>query len=104
MPILLQQPQTHLELTKLINIMKTKRFEIFMKNIKTRWISILSLAKMVMVEYWTHFMKMSIGHGRQFPNCNTFEHLTNLDVLLFLACIIPFLEMVHSFIIFSRER
>jgi hypothetical protein len=30
--------------------------------------------------------------------------LTNLDVLLFLACIIPFLEMVHSFIIFSRER
>ncbi len=37
------------------------------------------------------------GHGHQFPSCNTFEHLTNLDVLLFLACIIPFLEMVHSF-------
>jgi hypothetical protein len=60
MPIPLQEPQTHLELTKLINIMKTKRFKIFMKNIKTRWISMLSLAKMVMVEYWTHFMKINM--------------------------------------------
>ncbi len=61
MPILIQEPQTYLEFTKLINIMITKRFEIFMmKNIKTRWISMLSLAKMVVVEYWTHFMKMGI--------------------------------------------
>jgi hypothetical protein len=60
MPILLQEPQMHLELTKLINIVKTKRFKIFMKNINTRWISMLSLAKMVMVEYWTHFMKMGM--------------------------------------------
>lgn len=40
--------------------MKTKRFKIFMKNIKTRWISKLSFAKMVMIEYWTHFMKMGM--------------------------------------------
>jgi hypothetical protein len=60
MPILLQEPQTHLELTKLTNIMKAKRFKIFMKNIKTRWIFMLSLAKMVMVEYWTHFMKIGM--------------------------------------------
>lgn len=40
--------------------MKTKRFKIFMKNIKTGWISKLSFAKMVMIEYWTHFMKMGM--------------------------------------------
>jgi hypothetical protein len=60
MPIFLQEPQMHLELKKLINIMKIKRFKIFMKNIKTIRISMLSLAKMVMVEYWTHFMKMGM--------------------------------------------
>jgi hypothetical protein len=38
----------HLELIKLVNIMKIKEFKL-LKNVKPRWISMPSLVKMVII-------------------------------------------------------
>ncbi len=37
-----------------------------------------------------------------FQVITNFEHLANLDVLLSLACILPFLKMVHNLIKISQ--
>lgn len=49
----------HLEFTKLVEIMETKSNKILCK-IKTQWIFMLSLAKIVMVEYRTLWVKMAM--------------------------------------------
>lgn len=43
-----KSPKMHLELIKLVNIMKIKRFKL-LKNVKPRWISMPSLVKIVIV-------------------------------------------------------
>ncbi len=47
----------HLEFTKLIKIMETKGNKI-LHNVKTTWISMFSLAKIMMVQYKTLLVKM----------------------------------------------
>ncbi len=51
----------HLGFTKLAKIMETIEAKI-LKNVITRWINMLSLAKHVMVEYKTLLMKMAIDN------------------------------------------
>jgi hypothetical protein len=45
-------PKKHLEFTKLVEMLETKGSKIFL-NVKTRWISMLSLAKRLKIEYKT---------------------------------------------------
>jgi hypothetical protein len=52
----------HLEFTKLVEIMETNGNKILCNN-KTRWISMLSSAKKVMVEYKTLLVKMAMDQN-----------------------------------------
>jgi hypothetical protein len=50
-------PRQHLNFTKLVEVMETKRNKIIC-NVKTRWISMLSLVKRVLAKYKTLLVKM----------------------------------------------
>ncbi len=52
-------PKRHLEFTKLVEVMETKRNKI-MHNVKTRWISMLNFAKKHFIEYGTLLMKLAM--------------------------------------------
>ncbi len=54
-----RSPKRHLEFTKLEELMQIKGNKIF-RNVKTRWISMLNLAKKVMAEYKTLLVKMAL--------------------------------------------
>jgi hypothetical protein len=56
-------PKSHLEFTKLIEIMETKRNKILC-NIKTQWIFMLSPAKIVMAKYKTLLVKMAMDKNK----------------------------------------
>jgi hypothetical protein len=83
--------------------METKCLKL-LKNVKTKWISMLSPTKWVMVEYKTLLMKMTLDMGANFQAITNFEHLVDLDVLLSLFCIISFLESVHILIKFFQHN
>jgi hypothetical protein len=55
-------PKRHLKLTKLVDIMETKGNKV-LHNIKTQWISMLNLAKRMMVEYRTLLVKMAMDYN-----------------------------------------
>jgi hypothetical protein len=54
-------PKRHVEFTKRVEFMQTKGNKI-LRNVKTKWISMLSLAKKVMVKYKTLLVKMALGN------------------------------------------
>lgn len=45
-------PNWHTNLIKLVDVMETKGFKI-LRDVKTRWLSMISPVKCVMSEYWT---------------------------------------------------
>jgi hypothetical protein len=53
-------PKRHLEFTKLTKFMQTKGDKIF-QNVKTMWMLMFNLAKMVMVEYKNFVGEHGIG-------------------------------------------
>jgi hypothetical protein len=56
-----QNPKKHFEFSKLVKIMKTKGNKL-LKNIKTKWISMLDPTKEVMVGYCTLVVKMALDY------------------------------------------
>jgi len=54
-----KSPKRHLELIKVVKIMEIKGNRP-LNNVKTRWISMLALAKRVMGEYHTSVVKMML--------------------------------------------
>jgi hypothetical protein len=50
-----------LKFTKLVEMLETKGDKIF-RNVKTRWLSMLSLAKRLMAEYKTLLLKMALDN------------------------------------------
>jgi hypothetical protein len=75
-----------------------------LRSVKTKWISMLSLAKWVMAKYKTLLMKMAINMDANSQATTNFEHLVDLDVLLSLFYILPFLEFVHNLIKFYQRN
>jgi hypothetical protein len=73
-------------------------------NVKTKWISMLSLAKRVMAKYKTLLVKMALDSLTYQQAKLNYENLCDLQVLLGLACILPLLEFVHSLIKFAQTR
>jgi hypothetical protein len=72
-----------LEFTKLAKIMETKGNKIVC-NMKTWWISMLSLVKIIMVEYITLLSKMAMDNNTNQVKIN-FEHLYDLEIVLNFA-------------------
>jgi hypothetical protein len=91
----------HLEFTKLATIMETKGPKL-LRNVKTKWISMLSLTKWVITKNKTLLMKMAINMYANSQATTKFEHLVDLDMLLSLFYILPFLEFVHNLLKFSQ--
>jgi hypothetical protein len=66
--------------------METKGLKL-LRNVKTKWISMLSPTKRVMAKYKTLLMKMALDMDVNFQAATNFEHLLDLEVLLSFACI-----------------
>ncbi len=80
----------HLDFTKFAKIMEIKKAKI-LKNVKTQWISMLSLAKHVMEKYKTLSIKMAIDSlSNEKPKAN-FDFLCDVQVMLEFTAILPFL-------------
>ncbi len=80
--------------------METKGNKI-LYNVKIQWVSMLSLTNRVMAKYKTLLLKMIMeNYTNQQVNLN-FEHLYDLQIMLELACILPFLEFMHILIKFT---
>jgi hypothetical protein len=55
-----------------------------------------------MAEYKTMLMKMALDMDATSQVAPNFEHLVDLDMLLYLSYILPLLEYVHSLVKFSQ--
>jgi hypothetical protein len=91
----------HLKFTKLIEMLETKGDKI-LQNVKTRWFSMLSLAKRLMAKYKTLLLKMALDNLTNQQTKQNYEHLCDLQILLGLACIFPLLEFMHALIKFAH--
>ena len=88
------------ELQKLINLMETKGNKV-LKNVTTCWISMRSLAMMVLSEYKTFIVKMGLDmtqtqnyRVRAGSEAN-FDYLVDIEMLLSISCMMPLLNVVH---------
>ncbi len=93
-------PKRHLEFIKIMELMATKGNKIFL-NVKTRWISMLSPAKRIMVEYKTLLVKMTLDNLTNQQAMLNYEHLCGIHIFFRLVCILPLLESVHALIKFA---
>jgi hypothetical protein len=77
-------PMRHLEFTKLAKIMEMRGNKILC-NMKTWWISMLSLVKKIMVKYITLLLKMAMDNSMNQQVKINFEHLYDLQIVLNLC-------------------
>jgi hypothetical protein len=71
-----------------------------LKNVKTCWISMLSLAKKVLFKYCVMVLKMHLDVNIITKFTHNLELLCNFEVMVGLSCIMPILERLNEFIIF----
>ena len=109
----------HLEFQKLAEVMHLKGLKIS-KNIKTRWISMLSPFVRIMNEYRVLLIKMAVGSLPLAPDANgklgkkdkllmklascNLSFPQDFQVLLTLSALLPLLRSVHSLIKFAQSR
>ena len=112
-------PKRHLEFQKLAEVMHSKGLKI-LKNVKTRWISMLSPAIRVMNEYRVLLVKMALDSVPPPPDANgksgkkdkllmklasrNLSFLQDYEILLTLSALLPLLRSVHSLIKFTQSR
>lgn len=114
-----KSPKRHLEFVKLAELMQSKGLKI-LKNVKTRWISMLSPAVRVMSEYRVLIVKMSLDAERPVQDSvgkkvkvdkklmeiarKNLEYLTDIQILLGLSGLLPLLKCVHNLMQFAQGR
>jgi hypothetical protein len=86
-------PKHHLEVNKLVELLECKGNKII-KNIKMRWISMLSISKIILNEYKVLVVKMVENNVIIDITKTNYKFLCNLVTLLGLFYIIPLLELV----------
>jgi hypothetical protein len=77
--------------------METKGLKI-LNNVKMRWIYMLSPFKQVLQKYCPLLLKMALNNPTIQGVALNLEHLTNVETLLNLACIVPLLSIVKNLI------
>lgn len=81
-----------------------------LRNVETRWISMWSPVARILSEYHTLLVKMgadmSSGPGsKTVPgSAENFDLLSDIELLLSLACFIPLVNAVHALIKLSQAR
>jgi hypothetical protein len=110
-----QSSKKHLEFQKLANLVETKGLSI-LRNVKTRWISLLEPLKRVLGEYKTLIVKMYEDAVVKQPEMtvkqtaaresarSNYDLLCDVGTLLALSCILPLLESVNSLMKFSHSN
>jgi len=101
--ILVIAPKRHLKCTKIVKIMETKGNKILW-NIKTRWISMISLVKRVLSKYRILFMKMALDAPIIPFAKSSLSLLIDVEFLLGLNVMMLMLEVVYSLIKFAKLR
>jgi hypothetical protein len=72
----------------------------FLQNVKTRWITIFSLAKQVMFMYMPLIAKMAKDNAFFMVAKVNFELFYDVNLLVSLSCM---LEIVHALIKFAQK-
>jgi hypothetical protein len=94
-------PKHHLETIRLVEILECKGNKI-MKNIKIRWIFMLSASKHVLQKYKPLIVKM-VKDSTIIANVKiNYELLCDAKTLFSLACVLPLLEVVQGLSKFTQ--
>ena len=101
-------PKKHIKFCKLAEVMETKGLKI-LRNIKTKWISMLSPTIRAMNEYRILLMKIledSKLKKEKVQEKNTticLDHLIDIQIVLGLTSILPMLKLSQSLIKFVQK-
>ncbi len=90
-------PKKHLELAKVGEILETKNLKI-LNNVKTLWVSMLTPFKRVLQKYCPLLLKMAFDSPTNQSVDVNLELLLNVETLLGLACMVPFINVVKNLI------
>jgi hypothetical protein len=103
-----KSPKKHMEFLKLAEVMETKGLKI-LRNIKTRWISMLGPSVRVMNEYCTLLVKMlqdsqlknAKAHAKNAEAC--LDHLIDIQIVIALSVCMPMLRLSNVLIKFAQK-
>jgi hypothetical protein len=98
-----RSPKRHLEFIKLAEVLQTKGLKI-LKQVKTRWLSMLSPAIRVMNEYRTLVVKMMEDQDEVDTAKTSFHHLIDIQIVVSLSCLIPMLKCLHHLMQLGQKR
>ncbi len=87
-------PKQHLEFCKLVEILESKGNKL-LKNIKTWQISMLSSCKIFFAKYKILVVKMAEDSDHIENAKSSYELPCGVEMLLGLACILPYLETIQ---------
>lgn len=93
----------HYEFMKLAALMEKKGLKI-LKQVKTRWISMLKPAKRILTQYPVLLYKMHLDAPTLKTAQTNLEFLLDVQTLLGLACLMPMLEEMNRLIKFAQSR
>jgi hypothetical protein len=88
-------PKHHLEFTKLVEIMEIEGQKAI-RNVKTRWISMLAPLKRVGKKYKTLIAKMVTNSGIMEANKANLVNMCNVGTILNLPCVLFMLESINA--------
>jgi hypothetical protein len=95
-------PKRNVEFQKLAEILHSKGLKI-LRNVKTRWLSMMSPAIQIMTEYKSLLLKMMIDK-EEFDVAKTcFDHLVDVQIVISLSCLVSMLRSLHSLMQFAQK-
>lgn len=97
-PLNLNDIWNNVQLQKLL---ETKRLKLF-PNVKTKWISMLSFANRILVEYKTLVLKMNDDLKIVVSTSTNLGCLYGIEVVMGLTCIMSMLKVTHALIKFVQ--
>jgi len=74
------------------------------RNIRTRWISMLNPTKKVMAVYMPLLAKIAKDNPSIMSTKVNFELLCDVNLLIFLCCLLPMLEIIYALIKLAQKR
>ena len=95
-------PKRTLEFQKLAACLESKGNKI-LRNVKTRWISMLGPAKRLLEEYKPLVMKMAVDAPKEAAAKKNLSMLLDWQNMLTLPCLMPMLHSVNSLIKFAQS-
>ncbi|CAM6083703.1 unnamed protein product [Calypogeia fissa] len=101
-----KSPKRHLEFVELAEMVETKGNRT-LRNVKTRWISMLAPLKLIMQEYKTLIVKMSSDlSDRDYPALawKNLLLLCDIQTFLLLACLIPLLNTANDLVKMAQSK